>query len=362
MAESPLTTLAVYSARPTIRVNDQAFAKVAELLLQMEMTEQEGGLSALELRFSNVASNPEGGADLAFEGDEILKLGAAIAVYAGVETAPQEIFRGIITGLEADFPAQAPPELVILAEDATQQSRMARRTEVYPNASIAAIAQQIANRLNLTPNITGFQASIGTQVQLNESDLAFLRRLLMRYDGDLQVVGSELHLSPRGEVRRGHLTLALHSQLRQARVLADLAHQVTEVTVTGWNATQGKRVTGSSRGDALGPGRGQTGAQILRQVMRDRPHHIGHLAVGTEDEAQAVAAAAFDARARRFVVVEGCTEGNPALRVGTHVSLTGMGDRFDNTYYVVSTCHRFDVQNGYETAFEAECAFWGGRP
>lgn len=360
MPEVATTATAVYTVTPTVKIDQQSFAKVNELLLAMEMTEQVGGLSALELRFSNVASEPDGMADFAFEDNQILKLGTAITVYSGDETGPQEIFRGHITGLEADFGEISPPELVVLAEDTAQRARMERRSQVYPDTSIADITTTIAERLSLTPVIAGLTNTVNTWVQMNESDLAFLRRLLARYDADMQVVGTELHVSPRGDVRRGEVELALHSQLRKATVLADLAHQVSEVTITGWNALQGQRTNGSSRGDALGPGRGQTGATILRQTLGDRAHHISHLAAPTEAEATALAAAAFDDRARRFVTVQGTAEGNPNLRIGTYTKLSGLGDRFSNTYYIVRTCHRFDVQRGYETDFEAECAYLGG--
>ena len=361
MPETATTPNAVYTVTPTVQIDNQSYAKVSELLLTMEMTEQVGGLSSLELRFSNVASEPAGQASYAFEDNRILKLGAAITVYSGDESQPQEIFRGTITGLEADFKEKAPPELVVLAEDGTQRARMDRRTEIYTDLSIADIAEQTAQRLTLTPIIDGFSNTTGTWVQMNESDLAFLRRLLARYDGDLQVVGEELHVSPRGDVRRGEVELALHSQLRAARLLADLAHQVNEVTLTGWNPLQGQRTSGSSRGDALGPGSGITGAEVLRQTMGERQHHISHLAAPTDEEAIALAAAAFDERARRFVTVAATAEGNPAIRVGTYTKLTGLGDRFDNTYYVVRACHRYDVARGYETDFDAECAYWGGR-
>ncbi len=79
----------------------------------------------------------------------------------------------------------------------------------------------------------------------------------------------------------------------------------------------------------------------------------------TDAEAQALAHTVFDRRARRFVVVEGTAQGNPAIRVGTHVTLQGLGPRFSNTYYVVRATHRFDSSNGYQTHFEAECAFLG---
>lgn len=359
MSETPLSNRSVYSARPTVRINQQEYPKVSELLLGMEMIEQAGGLSSLELRVSNIASDPQGGANLAFEDDQILKLGAAIALYSGDENAPREIFQGMITALEADFPNQSPPELVVLAEDVFQQARMARRTKIYEDVTIADLSQQFANGLSLTPVITGFTDNIGTQVQLNESDLAFLRRLLNWYDGDMQVVGRELHISPRGDVQRGTVELALHNQLRTARVLADLAHQVTEVTVSGWNVDQGQRISSSSQGAHLGRGGGRTGAQVLQSTLGDRSHHIGHLAITSNREAQAVADAAFDQRARQFLCIEATAEGNPAVRVGTQVRLTGMGDRFDNTYYVVTACHRYDVIRGYETDFTAECAYWG---
>jgi uncharacterized protein len=359
MPESPLSERGLYSARPTIRVNGSEQERVTTLLTGMEVMEQEDGLSALELRMENVAPATDGSADLAFEDEAAFKLGDRLAVYAGTESAPTEIFSGLITALEADFPDTATPTITALAEDRLQQARMKRRTRVFEDRSLADIARDVAGDLGLTPRITGFDTPIGTQVQMNESDLAFLRRLLARYDGDLQVVGTELHLSPRAEVRRGTVELALHSQLRRATVLADLSHLVTEVTVTGWDPAQGSRVTGRSSGGNRGPGNGRVGVQLLPEALGRRPHQIGHLAAATTDEANALAEAAFDNRQRRFVTIDGTAEGNPAVRVGTHVTLTGLGPRFSNTYYVTRCRHRYDLASGYETDFTAVSAFLG---
>ena len=359
MPEQPLAERAFYAARPTLRVDAREHATVRELLVSMEMTEREGGLSALELRVTNVASDAAGGAALAFEDGAVLRLGAAIAVHAGDEREPREIFRGTITGLEAEFPEDAAPSLVVLAEDVFQRARMRRRTQLHEQATIAALAERLAGELGLTARVDGLGDDLGPQVQLNESDLAFLRRLLAGRDADLQVVGDELHVAPRAQVRRGEVELALHGQLRRARVLADLAHQVTGVTVGGWNAAQGAAVQGASSGTTLGPGRGRTGADVLRDALGERRRHVSHVAVSSDAEATAVAEAAYAGEARRFVRVDATTEGNPAVRVGTSVRLRGLGTRFDNTYYVVGACHRFDLERGYETDFTAECAYLG---
>jgi phage protein D len=359
VAETAASRNAVYSARPTLRVDGRDDERLRTNLLAMEMTEGEGGMSALELRFSNHGPTGGAAAGLVFEDGRTLKLGAALTLFAGDETEPREIFRGTVTGLEGSFSGESPPELVVLAEDALQKARMARRTAVHDQATISTLAGTVAQAAGLTPKVTGLGDDLGTQVQLNESDLAFLRRLLARHDGDLQVVEGELQVAARNEIRRGQVELAMYSSLRRVRVLADLAHQVTETTAAGWNPAQGERVSASSTGAHAGPGAGRRGAELLRGALGARSEHVADLAVATDAEAQALAEAAFDRRARRFVTVEGVAEGNPLLRVGTHLKLTGLGPRFSNTYHVVRAAHRWDAERGYETEFEAECAFLG---
>ncbi|GHG84698.1 contractile injection system protein, VgrG/Pvc8 family [Comamonas sp. JC664] len=345
--------------RPTVRIAGKADARVTGLVSSMRLEEAEGGLCSLELRFDALARYTDAAAELAFEDEQLLRLGAPIGIYTGPETAPQEIFRGVITGIEAVFTHDTAPEFVVLAEDALQKARLARHTRVHDTTTLARLAEDLAKNLGLRPVINGLQEPLGLQVQWNESDLAFMRRLLATRDADLQVAGDELHVAPRSTVRRGTLTLNLYSELRRARVTADLAHQATEITCSGWNGLQGTTVSGRSTGSPPGPGAGRTGAELLQQTLGARKEHLGSLPVANSDEATAIAKAAFDARARRFVCVDGTAEGTPTLRVGTHVNLRGLSPRFDNTYYVVRACHRYDTLHGYETDFEAECAFLG---
>lgn len=359
MSVTQLNRRAVYNPRPVISIDGQRFDKVDELLLALNMHEQEGGLSAIELRFSNIASDASGGSSYAFEDESVIKLGSTITVSTGDISASQEIFRGIITGLEAEFPDSAPPELVVLAEDRLQQARMVRRTELYRDMSVADIARQIGQRLSLQPQVTGLSDSSGTWVQLNESDLAFLRRLLRQFDGDVQVIADRLEVAPISEVQRQVIEMELFHDLRSVRFIADLANQVTEVTSSGWNAISGQTVSGRSQGSNLGPGSGRQGASLLRQTLGVRSEHVGHIAVTTDDEAQALADTIFDQRARSFVTAEGTATGHPSIRVGSHLQLRGVSPRFENTYYVISASHRFDLMSGYMTDFKAESAALG---
>lgn len=358
----PVTTPPVsYRAAPTIRLNGTDNERLGSLVVGMDMCEQSGGLSSLELRLTNVASLHDGGAESAFDAGGALDFGMEIVVGAGDSSAPVEIFRGAITALEGLYTEDRAPELVVLAEDAFQKARLARRTKAYDRTSLAEIVRDVAARHGLEAQITGLDQNFGPQVQVNESDLAFLRRLLARVDADLQIVGTKLHASPRSEVRRGQVEIELGAQLKWVRVTADLADQVTEATVKGWDISGGSVLDATGQENALGPGAGQKGAEILQSKFGQRKHHSGHLASNTSSEATGLANAIRNARARRFVRALGVTEGNPALRVGTHLKLTGLGRWFSNTFYVVKARHLFDLNAGYRTEFEGECA-WIGRP
>ncbi|MDZ7754058.1 MAG: contractile injection system protein, VgrG/Pvc8 family [Gammaproteobacteria bacterium] len=359
MSVTALNRAPVYNARPMVEVDGQRFDKLNELLLAMEMREQEGGLSAMELRLSNVASDPDGSAAYAFEDEREIRFGSSITVFAGDVREPQELFRGMVTGLEADFPEGAPPELLVLAEDKLQQARMARRSHSYRDMSVADIANEIAQRLSLQARVTGLTSPTGTWVQFNESDLAFLRRLLRRIDADLQIVEDRLEIAPVSEMQRQVIQMEMFHDLRSVRFIADLAHQVSEVTCAGWNPVAGQAVSGRGSGVNLGPGQGRRGFDLLRDAVGDRSEHVGHIPVTTDEEAQALADTVFDQRARGFVCAEGTAGGHPNIRVGSHLQLGGVSARFENTYYVVSTHHRYDVRSGYLTDFKAESSALG---
>src|SRR6185437_677427 len=114
-----------------------------------------------------------------------------------------------------------------------------------------------------------------------------LRRLLARFDADLQVVSDELHVSPRSQVQRNTIQLDMNSQLREVRVLSDLAHQVSQVTATGWDYQQGQTIPVTSQATSFGQGSGKTGKDWLEQALSSRSEQIGQFSSLNQSEAQA---------------------------------------------------------------------------
>lgn len=361
--QTALTDKVIYDPRPLVEVDGAQSLMVQQLLVAMDVRASEGGLSSVELRFRNTATIEDQGNDYAFEGadNDILSLGKPIVISTGDRHDPQEIFRGTITALEFINEPPQQPELLVMAEDELLKARLSRKTRLFTDSSVGDIVESIARELGITTNISGLDASLDSWLQHNETDLAFLRRLLARFDADLQMVEGELQASPRTDIQRGELTLRMRSQLLTVRICADLNHQVTGMSLAHWDPAQGQAIEAESDQSAdVGPGEGTTGADALGQAIGERVEHLDGVAVADQAEAQAVVNASLARRARRFVTVNGIAVGNPAIKVGTHVTLEAVGPRFANTYYVTRVLHRYDRSaRQYQTEFEGECGFLG---
>lgn len=347
----------VQSIRPVVKFGGRDEDSVAEALFSARVDEREGGLTTLELRLRNIRGDG-GSGGFAFPTEDLIKLGAEVTLAMGEEGDSTRIFRGKVTALEETYGREAPPMLVVLAEDALQQSRMARRTAIHKDKSISDLVSAVASRIGLRANVTGFSGTLPTEVQLNESDLAFLRRVLAERDGELQVVEGELQALPTNQLQRGDpVEINAMAGVMALRVTADLAHQVTGVTVAGWDEDQGRRINVSSAPASLGPGDGRKGSDLLRDALGERKEHVGQIPVRTAEEGQALADTVHAARARSFVRLQATVPGDPRIRVGAHIRLRGTTARFENTYLAVQVSHTYDLVAGFETSFEARCAF-----
>jgi phage protein D len=351
----PVSLSAAYSARPTLRLEGQEDADASARLHALTMRDDEQGLASLELRLEDWRVTTAG-PGFAFDGGSPWALGAAVQVECGAVGEQARLFAGHVTALERIASRDAPPEFVVLAEDRLARARFARRSATYADTSLGDVVERVASRLGLTVRAEGIPSVRGTWVQLNESDLAFLRRLLRRFDCGLRIVGEELRVERLRPGGANTIALALGQRLRQARVTADLAHQATQTTYSGWDAVQGQPIIATSMGAAMGNGAGATGAAILVEKFTMRSEHLSAFTCADAAEARALADAAFDQRARAFVRLRGISEGDAALVSGVQVEIEGLGTRFDNVYHVTSTVHRFDMNEGYRTEFSAECA------
>lgn len=354
--------------RPYIEVNNARAGLLNAQIDSLVMEERQGGPSHVEIRVRNTAHHAGAGINFAFEftDTETMPLGQPFRVLFPSldpdedDSTPREIFAGRVSGLEFVGQQDGRAELCILGEDALMAWRMRRRSRSIEGGTAKEVLEKMAKEDALAgPLVDYLSGAMATRHQVNESDLAFLHRVLADLDADAQVVGDALQIGPRSDVQRGEVTLELGYSLRSVRIAADLAHQRETVSLSAFDGVAGTAVQVSMKTTALGPGDGRRATEYLAAFGPTVEHYSG-AGISTTTEAQGLVDAVGARMARRFVVARGVAIGNPKLRVGAHVTLNGVGERFSNIYYVTQARHSYDQANGYVTEFEAECAFFKG--
>jgi uncharacterized protein len=362
-SSTALPTPPLYPARPTLRVDGEAVAELGDRALSLTVDEDTAGMRRCEVRFGNWGET-ERGLGLALSDRAVVDLGTALAVELGAGDRAGTVFEGVVTGIEEHYPADGPPELVALAEDRLQDLRMTRRTRTFADVADADVLTRIAGEHGLQADVDVDGPTHPILAQVAQSDLAFLRDRARAVDAYLWVRGTTLHARGRREREPGTVRLVYGADLQAFRVLADLSHQRTTVTVSGWDVAAKDTVRYDADAAAVQPelDGNRSGPATLAATLGPRVDQVVHRTPWAADEARALAEAAFRERARRFLTGHGRAEGDARIEVGAVVDLAGLSSSFAGEYHVTETSHRFDGTAGYRTTFRVERPWLGGAP
>lgn len=346
-----LGNTALQAARPTLLFAGQEDALMAGRLHELIVQETVHGLYRCEATFNNWG-NAGGGIGFLLFDRALLDFGKSFEVRVGSTS----VFKGKITALQADYPNGSPPQIRILVEDGLQDLRMTRRTRSFNDVSDAQVIQQIAQDHSLTPNIDMRGSTHKLLAQVNQSDLAFVRDRARAVGAEIWMDGQTLHAATRAQRGAAEIELTQGAGLREFTVLADLSHQATDVSVSGWDVSAKQAIDEHATADVLGAelGQDESGAAILQAAFGVRKQSYVHTAPASSSEARDYAQARFLDTARRFVVGTGVAEPQPDLRVGIKVRLSGLGALFSGKYYVTETKLTFDARHGLRTHFRCE--------
>jgi len=346
-----------YSAQPEIFLEGASHDGLSTGIISLMVEETTEGLARCEATFGNWGE-AEGSTGFLYFKRDILDFGKNFAVQLGEGDAAGQVFDGRIMALEARYPKLRPPEITVLAEDRLQDLRMRRRTRTFEEITDAEMFQKIAadHSLQSAVDINGPTHKLLAQV--NQSDLAFLRERARAIDAEVWIEARRLQAKMRRRRRTNTLTLTYGQGLQEIVLCADLANQQTTFAVSGWDIKAKEAILHQARASVLGSELNGDlgGSSILQQALGERTQVLAHTQPLTSAEAQTIAEANFRQLARRFVTGRALAQGDGRLRVGTHVTINGVGDLFEGEYYVSAVRHLFDRNTGYQCDFKVERA------
>ncbi len=344
-----------YISRPKISIDGQSMDGISLDLISLLVEETTEGLYRCEARLNNYGLT-DAGADYLYFGRDTIDFGKDWTIRMGPGDQARQIFKGRISGIEGDYPEQGGAQTLILAEDRLQDLRMTRRTRTFEDVSDEEVIQQIANEHSLTPRLSLNGPTHKVIAQVNQSDLAFVRERARTVNAEVWVDSTTLYAKSRTDREGDAIDLAYGVNLLSFSVKADLAHQCTEVGVSGWDVSAKDAIEEIGEQNAISSElNGDTsGGLILQQAFSARKERVVQIVPLTSAEARSIAQARYRERARRFVTGSGVADGDPRIRVGSVLNLLGLGDLFSGKYYVVTARHTYDLRNGYRTEFDLE--------
>ncbi|MEW6218534.1 MAG: contractile injection system protein, VgrG/Pvc8 family [Thermodesulfobacteriota bacterium] len=342
---------AFISARPRFRIAGQDQPSLGEAVLAAQVTLPWTGMGHAELRFLNWGATGGGRQpDFPFQG---IRLGDAIAVLMG-EEAEDAVFAGDITGIEERY-GDGAPQMVLLAEDRLHRLARLRASRAFEEMSLDDVVRQLAQEVGLAADVqaAGFPA---TWLQMNESHLAFLTRLLAPLDLGVRLAGGRLRVRAEEEDPQP-VPLSPQMNVDRLRLLADLNRQPRQLAVWGYNLAQDSDAEATGAGLQPAPA-GRTAVQVLAELGWEGEAACPHPFSRSQAEAELAAKGRFRSRARRFLYGELVCRGLSAMTAGRQVELAGVSERFAGRYQVMVCEHRFDTTSGFSTRLAVERPDW----
>lgn len=348
---------------PTFLVKVDGQAMTQSLGLAISQAEVEVGLASAG-RFSFTVTNSFSLKSRAFETTsgrpafELLRFGAGVDVHMGYGDFSRLplMIRGTITEVTTSFSEGGSPELTVAGYDGLFPMTLGKRSRSWPQKADSDIASMLATDYGLTAAVDSTDQL--PQIEQNqESDFDLLKKLADRNHFEFYVSppaggsgSGTLRFGRPKDAGEGVVTLLWGRTLLNFKPEVNLAAQVTQVEVYGWNSDNKQPIVGkAAAGEETGrdPGR-RSGGQRLQQALGRSVVLQVRQPVFTEAEATRRAKAILNDHAKKFLTGDAESIGVPDLRPDRNITLGNLGEPFSKTYYIQQTVHKVD-SSGYRT-------------
>ncbi len=267
--------------------------------------------------------------------------GDALRIEIGGRREP--LFTGEVTVVEHAYGADASFELRVRAYDALHRLRMRQHTRLHEDVDLSRLARALVEGTGLA--VVGGAVDLGRVYQCARTDLDTLVTAAARVGlypvadaGTLRL----LDLGGEGEP----VDLALGATLHSAEIEVSQEPSFRSVETVRWDpasatASTARAGRARARADVRADPEPQVsgGGGTLRRADQVMPAGAG---------AEALAQAEIDVRSLGEVTAVLVADGDPRLRAGRRVRVTGVAPGLEGTYPVCEAVHTIDG-TGYET-------------
>jgi len=314
-------------------------------------------------------------------------IGAQVQVLAGSGSA-KALISGEVTAIEGYYQGIV-GHTVVRGYDLCHRMQRARRTRSFDNVTDSDVAQQVARHAGLpVGEVTSTTTVHEHLLQHNQTDWEFLAQRAGEIGFEFGMADGKFYFRKASSLGQsdgggdggaggGGPQLALPGTLLRFEPRVTAGNLTPDVEVRVWDplkatlstarpaktAADGSSAAGTqnptdvasrfSKGGDGGPAgsQGSSAGDDLGAPPSTTAHVVGTLPVADAEAGAAALAASVGAS---FTEAEGQAVGDPAIRPGATVNVSGLPARFPADWLVIRARHVFDLaENGYRTEFSA---------
>lgn len=290
-------------------------------------------------------------------------IGGALKVSAKPDGAGSAVrlFDGEVVALEAEFDGTG-TFTTVRAFDQGHRLQRGRRVVAYPNMTASDIARKVATAARLTiGRIDSTTTTYPLVTQPNVSDWDFLLSLAAENGREVLVEGGKFQFrrptaassapsaGGAGARRRSPYVIRMAENVLSVRSSITSVNQVERVQVHGWSVQEKKALLGDTAVSGSSTVAVGVTPRQATKAFGAPPLVVADVPYRSDAEVKAVSRALAEDVSAALAELEVVVRGDPRLRCGVAVALTGAGAPFDGKYTVTASRHVDRPGLGYET-------------
>ncbi|HEX3047499.1 MAG TPA: contractile injection system protein, VgrG/Pvc8 family [Bacillota bacterium] len=281
-----------------------------------------------------------------------IKPGDEMIIAIGMDQT-EHLMIGEVTSLEAVFGES--PHLVIRGYDRMYRLRFGTKRRSFKDMKDSQIAQKIAQEAGLTAKADDTGPIQSYVFQNNQSNYEFLRERAGRLGFEMLAQDHEFFFRRPQEAKAPELTMEYIYDFTDFTARLNVLTAGSQVEVRGWDVKTKQVISGqAAAGSETSIMSGKKSGFEVSRSLGSSGIAVPYGTVVDATEAEAIAKAQYNYLLKEFITGEGSCMGNPKIRAGRTIELTGLGERFSGIYYIVSSAHTLTPEAGYITKFKVK--------
>ena len=298
--------------------------------------------------------------ELQWVDDTLLQIGKEVEILAGANptlepSAPAmvQLINGEITAVEPVFDHDGVARVVVRGYDKLHRLQRGNKTATFLQVTDSDVISKVAGEAGLSVSVTSTTTNHPYVIRDDISAYDFITMLARRNGQVLLFENGTLNVKAPDAFNFPEVASKWLQDLLEFRPSLSISGQVNEVTVRGWDPKQKREVVGQATTAKYAPnkiGNSSRGFQTAQSKISTGKFHLSEV-IDTQEMAQKVADSAFSRMAANDLVGEGLCEGEPKIKPGAKIRLTGLGTNFSGTYLVTRARHFYSPGESYRTEF-----------